>query len=194
MSPTMIRFFLATCISCVIRAESNINIETKIPLTCIAHWNVSSANMHHITFMWTHEHKVRNWLYKKTQTPSERNNDLSFANTSCAFIEYDTVVKVPQQFTDFIPSRVTETHVQKQVCAKQRGVDRKIALFENYSSRKLYITLKGQYRQCAATGRICCHRGYYIAVVYTATEAINIRTFEQEYSRVYTPARKLALC
>jgi hypothetical protein len=76
--------------------------------------------------MWTHEHKVRNWLYKQTRTPSETYNDGAITNTSCAFIEYDTVVKVPQRFTDFIPSRVTETHVQKQVCASSEQLTERL--------------------------------------------------------------------
>ena len=125
MSRTVLRLFLATWM-CFVTADSNINIHTTIPLTCVAHWNVSSANMQNIAFMWTHEHKVRNWLYKETQTPVERHNDLSFADTSCAFIEYDTVVKVPRGLTDFIPSRATETHVQKQVCASSEELTERL--------------------------------------------------------------------
>jgi hypothetical protein len=108
MSRPVLRFVLATCICYVVRAESDINIHTTLPLSCVAHWNISSAHMEHIAYMWTHEHKVRNWLYKQTPTPVERHS----TNTSCAFIEYDTVVKVPQRFSDFIPSRATEAHVQ----------------------------------------------------------------------------------
>jgi hypothetical protein len=126
MSRTVLRFFLATCICWIVKAESDISVQTTVPLSCVAHWNISSAHMEHIAYMWTHEHKVRNWLYKQTSTPVERNNDWSFANTSCAIIEYDTVVKVPQRFADFIPSRVTETHVQKQICASSNELTERL--------------------------------------------------------------------
>lgn len=138
MSRPVLRFVLAICLCGIVRAESDINVQTTVPLSCVASWNVSSAHMQHIAYMWTHEHKVRNWLYKQTPTPVERHNslerhndlerrnDLSTANKTCALIEYDTVVKVPQRFADFIPSRVTETHVQKQVCASSHELTERL--------------------------------------------------------------------
>jgi hypothetical protein len=112
MSRTALRFLVATCTALVVWAESDIDINTKLPLSCPAHWNVTSAYMERLAYMWTHEHKVRNWIYKETADPS-------LANSTCALMEYDTVVKVPQRFADFIPSRVTETHVNKQVCGSR---------------------------------------------------------------------------
>ena len=102
---------IAICLSYACASEHDISTDASIPLSCNAQWDINSANLYNVAYMWTHEHKVTNWIFKPNVA------DIQFENSTCAFMEYDTVVKVPKSFVDFIPARVTETHVYKQVCA-----------------------------------------------------------------------------
>ena len=104
---------IAICLSYACATEHDISTVASIPLSCIAQWDISSATLHNVAYMWTHEHKVTNWIFE----PISNVGDTQLENSTCAFMEYDTVVKVPKSFVDFIPARVTETHVYKQVCA-----------------------------------------------------------------------------
>jgi len=116
--------------------KHDITIHESIALPCIGEWNISSRKMYNVAHTWTHEHKVTKWMYKYTTNVGD--TQLSVKNSTCAFMEYDTVVKVPRVFVDFIPSRVTETHVYKQVCANSNElIERvrfsKILFIESFS-------------------------------------------------------------
>jgi len=97
--------------------------------------------------MWTHEHKVSNWIYK----PLPHIEAIQFENSTCAFMEYDTIVKVPKSFVDFIPSRVTETHVYKQVCANSNQLIERVRfskiLFINSFTINLQSTIDNEHQR-----------------------------------------------
>ncbi len=64
---TVLRLLLiATWLCDACATEHDISVETSIALSCIAQWNISSANLHKVAYRWTHEHKVKNWIYKHT--------------------------------------------------------------------------------------------------------------------------------
>ncbi len=115
MQTVLILLLIVTCFCYAYATEHDISVERSIALSCIGQWNISSANLLKVAYRWTHEHKVKNWIYKRTTNVAD--TQIPVLNSTCAFMEYDTVVKVPESFVDLIPSRVTETHVHKQVCA-----------------------------------------------------------------------------
>ena len=119
--------------------KHDMSVETSIALSCIAQWNISSANLLNVAYRWTHEHKVNNWIYKRTtNVPATQ---IPVSNSTCAFMEYDTVVKVPESFVDFIPSRVTETHVHKQVCANSNELIERVRFSKLLFIKSFTITL-----------------------------------------------------
>ena len=116
---------LSSSIFYIVSGENNVdnlNTQKTLPLSCNAHWNLTSSNMEKIAYLWTHEHKIDNWFYRETTIPSmtkhsDKKKIMIKQNINCSLIEYDTVVKVPQTFKEMLPSRVAETHVHKQICA-----------------------------------------------------------------------------
>jgi len=138
---------LAMCLSYACATEHDISTDASIPLTCIAQWNISSETLHKVAYLWTHEHKVTNWIFK----PLPNTADIKFENSTCASIEYDTVVKVPRVFVDFIPSRVTETHVYKQVCANSNELIERVRfskiLFIGSFSINLQSTIDNEHQR-----------------------------------------------
>jgi len=138
---TVLRLLLLAtwpCHACA--TQHDIVVETSIALPCIAQWNISSANLHNVAYRWTHEHKVTNWIYKRTTNMAD--TQIPVSNSTCAFMEYDTVVKVPQSFVDFIPSRVTETHVHKQVCANSNVLIERVRFSKLLCIKSFTITLQ----------------------------------------------------
>jgi len=138
---------LTICISYACATQHDISTDASIPLSCIAQWNISSATLHKVAYMWTHEHKVTNWNFK----PMPNVADMQFENSTCACMEYDTVVKVPKSFVDFIPARVTETHVYKQVCANSNKLIERVRfskiLFINSFTINMQSTINNEYQR-----------------------------------------------
>ena len=138
---TVLRLLLIATLLCYACAtQRDISVETSIALPCIAQWNISSANLHEVAYRWTHEHKVENWIYKRTTNMAD--TQIPVSNSTCAFMEYDTVVKVPESFVDFIPSRVTETHVHKQVCANSNELIERVRFSRLLIIKSFTITLQ----------------------------------------------------
>jgi len=137
----------ALWLSYTLATEHDIRTDASISLSCIAQWNISSATLHKVAYTWTHEHKVSNWIYKSLPHVE----DIQFENSTCAFMEYDTIVKVPKKFVDYIPARVTETHVYKQVCANSNKLLERVRfskiLFINSFAINLQSTIDNEHQR-----------------------------------------------
>lgn len=135
MRTSKIVFILvSSCIFNIVSGENdviNFNTQKTLPLSCDAEWNLTSSNMQKIAYLWTHENKIDNWVYRDTTVPritkqSDKKKIMIKQNINCSLIEYDTVVKVPKALKEILPSSMAETHVHKQVCANSQELRERV--------------------------------------------------------------------
>jgi hypothetical protein len=105
-----------------VSAENEISVSSTIPLSCVARWDTSSANMHNVAYKWTHEKTIRNWQYTEINAPSRLVQLTSHLlhHATCVLIAYGTVVQLPPGFANYIPSQAMNTDVSKQVCSSSK--------------------------------------------------------------------------
>ena len=115
-----------------VTAENEISVHSTIPLSCVARWDTSSANMHNVAYKWTHEKTIRNWQYTEINAPSRLVQLTShlLPDATCVLIAYGTVVQLPPGFANYIPSQAMNTDVSKQVCSSSKELAETV-LFSN---------------------------------------------------------------
>ena len=117
------RVLLTVCMLLAsVSAENEISVHTSISLSCVVWWNTSLSNIQNVACKWTHEHNVRNWQYTEINAPSRPGQLTSYLlpEATCVLIVYWTVVQLPPDFANYIPSQAIRTDVLKQMCSSSQ--------------------------------------------------------------------------
>jgi hypothetical protein len=107
-----------------VAAENEVTLSSIVKHKCddkILNWDISSATMHNIAYMWTHQQDMDTWEYKEDYKPI-----LFFPESDCRIIEYETNVQVPKVFSEYMPSKMSKTHILKKVCATSQVLKEKV--------------------------------------------------------------------
>ena len=107
-----------------VSAENEVTLSSIVKNKCddkILNWDISSATMHNIAYMWTHQQDMDTWEYKEDYKPI-----LFFPESDCRIIEYETNVQVPKVFSEYMPSKMSKTHILKKVCATSQVLKEKV--------------------------------------------------------------------
>lgn len=110
----MVFFLVFSCVHSV----PEISLQYSTPLPCNSQWKNDMQIMHNIAYTWTHGHALTNWQYKPLEFPVFLPPSLlALPDADCVQIAYDTNVRIPPMFVDYVPADALQTRVNKILCS-----------------------------------------------------------------------------
>jgi hypothetical protein len=93
-------------------------LNTTLPLSCAAHWDLSVQAMYKLAYKWTHEHKLNNWRYSEIKKEEIHYDSNKIRNDfkNCVQLAYKTFIDIPSFFNSYLASHVLQMGVSKTVC------------------------------------------------------------------------------
>ena len=121
----LVQMIILFLLSSFALAENEVTVTSTIKHKCSRNnlkWDIGSVTMQNIAYAWTHQQKIDSWEYQEDTSrpvPMTVNN---FPEPQCRRIQYNTVVQVPEGFTQYFAGKYLRTHISKKVCATSKDL------------------------------------------------------------------------